>query len=161
MNNRALFTSYTPYKKGQSKPIMTGGGPIYPKGVGLATFLVLIKEDPTEFRPLVLKEAFYLPELDTNLVSGLKHYLSGGSLQGNRLQLANKTCCGLLDVAKYGFFFRIKGQVTPRLPQASHYASYASFSYPIEVQLPPKPSWAKDAVEIPLDDPSLGSLVEG
>jgi hypothetical protein len=41
VNSREVFRDYTPFKKGESNPIITGGGPIYPKGHGSAIFEVL------------------------------------------------------------------------------------------------------------------------
>jgi hypothetical protein len=41
VNSREVFRDYTPYKKGESNPIITSDSPIYAKGYGNAVFKVL------------------------------------------------------------------------------------------------------------------------
>jgi hypothetical protein len=41
VNSREVFRDYTPYKKRESNPIITSGGPIYAKGHGNTIFKVL------------------------------------------------------------------------------------------------------------------------
>lgn len=143
INNKAFFTTFTPYKKGQLGTIITGGGPIYPKGKGTAEFIVVINENPIKYRTLILKEALYTPELDTNLVSGIRHYAAGGTLIKQRLFCADFTCCGLFEFKKHGFFFQVKGKDTPMFIKPSTRFSYL-FSYPIEVQIPTNSSLNKE-----------------
>jgi hypothetical protein len=167
VNNRASFTSYTTYKKGEAKPIITGGGPIYPKGYGTATFEVLIGTEPLTYRKLALKNAVFFPEIDTNILSGLLHYMAGGILTHNKLYLGDRTLFGLLNPKKHGFFLPIKDQPTPTIQKSSNHRAfmglqaqiqpYLSYSHPIQVQLPSKaPKWAKEAEAIEPIEESLG-----
>ena len=61
VNSREVFRDYTPYKKGESDPIITSSGPIYAKGHGSAVFKVLYQKNLARYRTLVLKDMLYFP----------------------------------------------------------------------------------------------------
>ncbi len=80
INDRALFTSYKAYKAGEARPITIASSKTYPKGIGTAKFSVLIKTNPPTYRDLMLTNAEHLPSIDTNIISGIRHYALGGTL---------------------------------------------------------------------------------
>jgi len=98
VNSKENLIGYTPYKKGEAKPITTGGGPIYPKGYSNAKFLILYSRNLDKYRTLMLKGALYFLELNINIVSGLKHYILGEYMLKNSLYLADRSCITLLNV---------------------------------------------------------------
>ena len=128
-NNRASFRDFKPLKKGKTSAIIIVGGPIFPKGRGIAVFNVLVKKNPLEYRPLALLDTLYFLGIDTNLVSGLSYYLKGGYLAKDQLFLANKSPCGLLEPAKHGFFLQIKGQPTPTICKHLTHLSFIGSQY--------------------------------
>jgi len=154
VNKKSRFTTYRPYTKdSKGHEVLTAGGFITPQGVGTAEFTVLVNEEPITYRTLVLKEALYIPTIDTSLVSGIRHYAAGGTLIKERLYSVNRACCGLLDFKRHGFFLQLKGLPTPKLSgPCLHY------SYPIEVQIPYKdPEQYRDYIPISPSDSEASS----
>jgi Reverse transcriptase (RNA-dependent DNA polymerase)/GAG-pre-integrase domain len=146
VNNKARFTTYKAYNNNDFKPpeVITAGGVVKAIGIGTAEFSVLTSTHPITYRDLVLKEALYIPTLDTSLVSGIRHYASGGTLLRERLYSADRACCGLFSFQQHGFFFKLKGLDRPKL-QGPH----LHYSYPLEVQIPYKdPNSYKDYIPI-------------
>ncbi|KYK59555.1 hypothetical protein DCS_00685 [Drechmeria coniospora] len=146
VNNRLKFTTFRPIAKSQAKPITTGGGPIYPKGIGCAEFTVLIRTNPSVYGTLVLQEALYIPKLEVSIVSGIRHYASGGTLIKEHLYNSNRQLCGLLNFQKHGFFLQQQGQQTPYLTKSdtSHSSYYSSYGIIVEIPSQPPP-WATEA----------------
>ena len=113
INDRRWFVNFSS-GQGNLPVIRTGGGPIIPRGRGTAEFMVLAEPEKGYFTRLTLKNALYLPQVSVNIVSGLKHYEAGGTLIKETLYGPNHKPCGGLNVAKYGFFMKIKGFEPPR-----------------------------------------------
>ncbi|KAK2070792.1 hypothetical protein P8C59_005261 [Phyllachora maydis] len=67
-------------KKGQLRPINTGNGPVSPASIGSITLEVLSRKAPPTYTKLVLDNVLYLPNININIVSRVRHYDSGGCL---------------------------------------------------------------------------------
>jgi hypothetical protein len=104
VNNRAYYRDYKALKCSEAGYILTAAGKAYPTGIGTAVFQVLISYNPLTYRNLELKEALFLPTLETNIVSGIRYYGSGGTLLRQQLFTGDRTCCSLLNFEKYGFY---------------------------------------------------------
>ena len=102
INAKKWFTDYRP-NNGNLGVVYTGGGPIRPKGIGTAIFEVLVKA-PDTYRQIKLLNALYIPKLDVNLMSGLRHYHAKGFLNKNILYSGHGQSIGLLNPSKTGFF---------------------------------------------------------
>ncbi|KAK2073781.1 hypothetical protein P8C59_008030 [Phyllachora maydis] len=121
-NSKERFTTFTP-NTGQLRPINTGNGPVSPAGIGSITLEVLSRKAPPTYTKLVLDNVLYLPNIDINIVSGVRHYDSGGCLIKETLYGGNRRCIAVLDFKKSGFFLDVKGSSKPIL--------HANFAFPL------------------------------
>ncbi|KAK2075409.1 hypothetical protein P8C59_009538 [Phyllachora maydis] len=121
-NSKERFTTFTP-NIGQLRPINTGNSPVSPAGIGSITLEVLSRKAPPTYTKLVLDNVLYLPNIDINIVSGVRHYDSGGCLIKETLYGGNRRCIAVLDFKKSGFFLNVKGSSKPIL--------YANFAFPL------------------------------
>ncbi|KAK2069310.1 hypothetical protein P8C59_003901 [Phyllachora maydis] len=121
-NSKERFTTFTP-NTGQLRPINTGNSPISPASIGSITLEVLSRKAPPTYTKLVLDNVLYLPNIDINIVSGVRHYDSGGCLIKETLYGGNRRCIAILDFKKSGFFLDVKGSSKPIL--------HANFAFPL------------------------------
>ncbi|KAK2066264.1 hypothetical protein P8C59_000095 [Phyllachora maydis] len=121
-NSKERFTTFTP-NTGQLRPIITGNGPVSPAGIGSITLEVLSRKAPPTYTKLVLDNVLYLPNIDINIVSGVRHYDSGGCLIKETLYGGDRRCIAVLDFKKSGFFLNVKGSSKPIL--------HANFAFPL------------------------------
>ncbi|KAK2072157.1 hypothetical protein P8C59_006529 [Phyllachora maydis] len=121
-NSKERFTTFTP-NTGQLRPINTGNGPVSPAGIGSITLEVLSRKAPPTYTKLVLDNVLYLPNIDINIVSGVRHYDSGGCLIKETLYGSDRRCIAVLDFKKSGFFLDVKGSSKPIL--------HANFAFPL------------------------------
>ncbi|KAK2075467.1 hypothetical protein P8C59_009593 [Phyllachora maydis] len=113
-NSKERFTTFTP-NTGQLRPINTGNGPVSPAGIGSITLEVLSRKAPPTYTKLVLDNVLYLPNVDINIVSGVRHYDSGGYLIKETLYRGDRRYIDVLDFKKSGFFLNVKGSSKPIL----------------------------------------------
>ncbi|KAK2074720.1 hypothetical protein P8C59_008904 [Phyllachora maydis] len=113
-NNKERFTTFTP-NIGQLRPINTGNGPVSPAGIGSITLEVLSRKAPPTYTKLVLDNVLYLPNININIVSRVRHYDSGGCLIKETLYRGDRRCIAILDFKKSGFFLDVKGSSKPIL----------------------------------------------
>ncbi len=85
VNDRKWFKDDYAPNRGQLKTLKTGGDPVIPKGGGTAVFIILSQVNLPKFREIVFEDVLYLPDINVNLFSGLKHYKAKGYLKKNRL----------------------------------------------------------------------------
>ncbi|KAK2074021.1 hypothetical protein P8C59_008258 [Phyllachora maydis] len=97
--------------------------PISPAGIGSITLEVLSRKAPPTYTKLVLDNVLYLPSIDINIVSGVRHYDSGGCLIKETLYGGDRRCIAVLDFKKSGFFLDVKGSSKPIL--------HANFAFPL------------------------------
>ncbi|KAK2073306.1 hypothetical protein P8C59_007595 [Phyllachora maydis] len=71
----------------------------------------------------ILDNVLYLPNININIVSRVKHYDSGGYLIKETLYRGNRRCIAILDFKKSGFFLNVKGSSKPIL--------HANFAFPL------------------------------
>jgi hypothetical protein len=71
---------------------------------------------------VVLKKALYIPTIDINLFSGIRHYKAGGYLDRETLKGPSGATIAVLDFQRSGFFLQIEGCLRPRL----HLTSYSN-----------------------------------
>ncbi|KAK2070810.1 hypothetical protein P8C59_005277 [Phyllachora maydis] len=121
-NSKERFTTFTP-NTGQLRPINTGNGPVSPASIGSITLEVLSRKAPPTYTKLVLDNVLYLPNIDINIVSGVRHYDSGGCLIKETLYGGNRRCIAVLDFKKSGFLLDVKGSSKPIL--------HANFAFPL------------------------------
>ncbi|KAK2066183.1 hypothetical protein P8C59_000018 [Phyllachora maydis] len=121
-NSKERFTTFTP-NIGQLRPINTRNSPISPAGIGSITLEVLSRKAPPTYTKLVLDNVLYLPNIDINIISGVRHYNSGGCLIKETLYRGNRRCIAVLDFKKSGFFLDVKGSSKPIL--------HANFAFPL------------------------------
>ncbi|KAK2067364.1 hypothetical protein P8C59_001113 [Phyllachora maydis] len=121
-NSKERFTTFTP-NTGQLRPINTGNGPISLAGIGSIILEVLSRKAPPTYTKLVLDNVLYLPNIDINIVSRVRHYDSGGCLIKETLYRGNRRYIAILDFKKSGFFFDVKGSSKPIL--------HANFAFPL------------------------------
>ncbi|KAK2067671.1 hypothetical protein P8C59_001385 [Phyllachora maydis] len=121
-NSKERFTTFTP-NTGQLRPINTGNGPVSPAGIGSIILEVLSRKAPPTYTKLVLDNVLYLPNIDINIVSGVRHYDSGGCLIKETLYGGDRRCIAVLDFKKSGFFLDVKGSSKPIL--------HANFAFPL------------------------------
>ncbi|KAK2066315.1 hypothetical protein P8C59_000144 [Phyllachora maydis] len=121
-NSKERFTTFTP-NTGQLCPINTGNGPVSPAGIGSIILEVLSRKAPPTYTKLVLDNVLYLPNIDINIVSGVRHYDSGGCLIKETLYGGDRRCIAVLDFKKSGFFLDVKGSSKPIL--------HANFAFPL------------------------------
>ncbi|KAK2069297.1 hypothetical protein P8C59_003889 [Phyllachora maydis] len=121
-NSKERFTTFTP-NTGQLRPINTGNSPVSPAGIGSITLEVLSRKAPPTYTKLVLDNVLYLPNIDINIISGVRHYDSGGCLIKETLYGGDRRCIAVLDFKKSGFFLDVKGSSKPIL--------HANFAFPL------------------------------
>ncbi|KAK2068915.1 hypothetical protein P8C59_003529 [Phyllachora maydis] len=121
-NSKERFTTFTP-NTGQLRPINTGNGPVSPAGIGSITLEVLSRKAPPTYTKLVLDNVLYLPNININIVSRVRHYNSGGCLIKETLYGGDRRCIAVLDFKKSGFFLDVKGSSKPIL--------HANFAFPL------------------------------
>ncbi|KAK2066324.1 hypothetical protein P8C59_000153 [Phyllachora maydis] len=121
-NSKERFTTFTP-NTGQLRPINTGNGPLSPAGIGSITLEVLSRKAPPTYTKLVLDNVLYLPNININIVSRVRHYDSGGCLIKETLYGGNRRCIAVLDFKKSGFFLDVKGSSKPIL--------HVNFAFPL------------------------------
>ncbi|KAK2068456.1 hypothetical protein P8C59_003092 [Phyllachora maydis] len=97
--------------------------PISPASIGSITLEVLSGKAPPTYTKLVLDNVSYLPNININIVSGVRHYNSGGCLIKETLYGGDRRCIAVLDFKKSGFFLNVKGSSKPIL--------YANFAFPL------------------------------
>ncbi|KAK2074264.1 hypothetical protein P8C59_008485 [Phyllachora maydis] len=130
-NNKAKYKDKKPRRRprdpalynSQLRPINTGNGPISPASIGSITLEVLSRKAPPTYTKLVLDNVLYLPNIDINIVSGVRHYNSGGCLIKEILYRGDRRCIAILDFKKSGFFLDVKGSSKPIL--------HANFAFPL------------------------------
>ncbi|KAK2068882.1 hypothetical protein P8C59_003498 [Phyllachora maydis] len=123
-NSKERFTTFTP-NIGQLRPINTGNGPVSPASIGSITLEVLFRKAPPTYTKLVLDNVLYLPNIDTNIISRVRHYDSGGCLIKETLYRGDRRCIAVLDFKKSGFFLDVKGSSKPIL--------HANFAFPLDL----------------------------
>ncbi|KAK2075437.1 hypothetical protein P8C59_009565 [Phyllachora maydis] len=121
-NSKERFTTFTP-NTGQLRPINTGNSPVSPAGIGSITLEVLSRKAPPTYTKLVLDNVLYLPNININIISGVRHYNSGGCLIKETLYRGDRRCIAVLDFKKSGFFLDVKGSSKPIL--------HANFAFPL------------------------------
>ncbi|KAK2067277.1 hypothetical protein P8C59_001033 [Phyllachora maydis] len=94
-----------------------------PAGIGSITLEVLSRKAPPTYTKLVLDNVLYLPNIDINIISGVRHYDSGGCLIKETLYGGDRRCIAVLDFKKSGFFLDVKGSSKPIL--------HANFAFPL------------------------------
>ncbi|KAK2069816.1 hypothetical protein P8C59_004363 [Phyllachora maydis] len=87
------------------------------------TLEVLSRKAPSTYTKLVLDNVLYLPSIDINIISKVRHYNSGGCLIKETLYRGNRRYIAILDFKKSGFFLNVKGSSKPIL--------YANFAFPL------------------------------
>ncbi|KAK2074247.1 hypothetical protein P8C59_008468 [Phyllachora maydis] len=119
----ALYTSWL-YNIGSTDYISNSKErPISPASIGSITLEVLSRKAPPTYTKLVLDNVLYLPNIDINIVSGVRHYDSGGCLIKETLYRGNRRYIAILDFKKSGFFLDVKGSSKPIL--------HANFAFPL------------------------------
>ncbi|KAK2069320.1 hypothetical protein P8C59_003911 [Phyllachora maydis] len=121
-NSKERFTTFTP-NTGQLRPINTGNGPVSPAGLGSITLEVFSRKAPPTYTQLVLDNVLYLPNIDINIISRVRHYDSGGCLIKETLYGGDRRCIAVRDFKKSGFFLDVKGSSKPIL--------HANFAFPL------------------------------
>ncbi|KAK2068887.1 hypothetical protein P8C59_003503 [Phyllachora maydis] len=121
-NSKERFTTFTP-NTGQLRPINTRNSPVSPAGIGSITLEVLSRKAPPTYTKLVLDNVLYLPNININIVSRVRHYDSGGCLIKETLYRGDRRCIAILDFKKSGFFLNVKGSSKPIL--------HANFAFPL------------------------------
>ncbi|KAK2068028.1 hypothetical protein P8C59_002700 [Phyllachora maydis] len=121
-NSKERFTTFTP-NTGQLRPIYTGNSPVSPAGIGSITLEVLSRKAPPTYTKLVLDNVLYLPHININIVSRVRHYDSGGCLIKETLYGGDRRYIAVLDFKKSGFFLDVKGSSKPIL--------HANFAFPL------------------------------
>ncbi|KAK2069058.1 hypothetical protein P8C59_003665 [Phyllachora maydis] len=94
-----------------------------PAGIGSIILEVLSRKAPPTYTKLVLDNVLYLPNININIVSGVRHYDSGGCLIKETLYGGDRRCIAVLDFKKSGFFLDVKGSSKPIL--------HANFAFPL------------------------------
>ncbi|KAK2071173.1 hypothetical protein P8C59_005618 [Phyllachora maydis] len=121
-NSKERFTTFTP-NIGQLRLINTGNSPISLASIGSITLEVLSRKAPPTYTKLVLDNVLYLPNIDINIVSRVRHYDSGGCLIKETLYRDDRRYIAVLDFKKLGFFLNVKGSSKPIL--------HANFAFPL------------------------------
>ncbi|KAK2066953.1 hypothetical protein P8C59_000731 [Phyllachora maydis] len=121
-NSKERFTTFTP-NIGQLRPINTGNSPVSPAGIGSIILEVLSRKAPPTYTKLVLDNVLYLPNIDINIFSRVRHHDSGGCLIKETLYRGDRRCIAVLDFKKSGFFLDVKGSSKPIL--------HANFAFPL------------------------------
>ncbi|KAK2067509.1 hypothetical protein P8C59_001246 [Phyllachora maydis] len=130
-NNKAKYKDNKPRRRprdpalynSQLRPINTGNSPISLAGIGSITLEVLSRKAPPTYTKLVLDNVLYLPNIDINIVSRVRHYNSGGCLIKETRYRGDRRYIAVLDFKKSGFFLNVKGSSKPIL--------HANFAFPL------------------------------
>ncbi|KAK2071807.1 hypothetical protein P8C59_006202 [Phyllachora maydis] len=130
-NNKAKYKDNKPRRRprdpalynSQLRPINTGNSPVSPAGIGSITLEVLSRKAPPTYTKLVLDNVLYLPNININIVSRVRHYDSGGCLIKETLYGGDRRCIAVLDFKKSGFFLDVKGSSKPIL--------HVNFAFPL------------------------------
>ncbi|KAK2074722.1 hypothetical protein P8C59_008906 [Phyllachora maydis] len=130
-NNKAKYKDNKPRRRprdpalynSQLRPINTGNSPVSPAGIGSITLEVLSRKAPSTYTKLVLDNVLYLPNIDINIVSRVRHYNSEGCLIKETLYGGDRRCIAVLDFKKSGFFLDVKGSSKPIL--------HVNFAFPL------------------------------
>ncbi|KAK2067985.1 hypothetical protein P8C59_001684 [Phyllachora maydis] len=142
-NSKERFTTFTP-NIGQLRPINTGNGPVSLAGIGSITLEVLSRKAPPTYTKLVLDNVLYLPNIDINIVSRVRHYNSGGCLIKETLYGGDRRCIAVLDFKKLGFFLDVKGSSKPIL--------HTNFAFPLGLS-----SYTTKSIELPIIEDAIVS----
>ncbi|KAK2073048.1 hypothetical protein P8C59_007357 [Phyllachora maydis] len=119
----ALYNSWL-YDTGSTDHISNSKErPVSPAGIGSITLEVLSRKAPPTYTKLILDNVLYLPNIDINIVSGVRHYDSGGCLIKETLYRGDRRYIAVLDFKKSGFFLNVKGSSKPIL--------HANFAFPL------------------------------
>ncbi|KAK2068537.1 hypothetical protein P8C59_003171 [Phyllachora maydis] len=113
-NSKERFTALTP-NIGQLRPINTGNSRVSPASIGSIILEVLSRKAPPTYTKLELDNVLYLPNININIVSRVRHYNSGGCLIKETLSGGDRRCIAVLDFKKSGFFLDVKGSSKPIL----------------------------------------------
>ncbi|KAK2068052.1 hypothetical protein P8C59_002724 [Phyllachora maydis] len=92
-------------------------------GIGSITLEVLSRKAPPTYTKLVLDNVLYLPNIDINIVSRVRHYDLGGCLIKETLYRGDRRYIAVLDFKKSGFFLDVKGSSKPIL--------HTNFAFPL------------------------------
>ncbi|KAK2074918.1 hypothetical protein P8C59_009088 [Phyllachora maydis] len=130
-NNKAKYKDNQPRRRprdpalynSQLRPINTGNSPISPASIGSITLEVLSRKAPPTYTKLVLDNVLYLPNININIISRVRHYNSGGCLIKETLYRGDRRYIAVLDFKKSGFFLNVKGSSKPIL--------HANFAFPL------------------------------
>ncbi|KAK2074168.1 hypothetical protein P8C59_008395 [Phyllachora maydis] len=140
----ALYNSWL-YNTGSTDYISNSKErPVSPAGIGSITLNVLSRKAPPTYTKLVLDNVFYLPNIDINIVSRVRHYDSGGCLIKETLYGGDRRCIAILDFKKSGFFLDVKGSSKPIL--------YANFAFPLGLS-----SYTTKSIEPPIIEDAIVS----
>ncbi|KAK2070351.1 hypothetical protein P8C59_004852 [Phyllachora maydis] len=142
-NSKERFTTFTP-NTGQLRPINTGNSPVSPAGIGSITLEVLSRKAPPTYTKLVLDNVLYLPNININIVSRVRHYDSGGYLIKETLYGGDRRYIAVLDFKKSGFFLDVKGSSKPIL--------HANFAFPLGLS-----SYTTKSIEPPIIEDAIVS----
>ncbi|KAK2068496.1 hypothetical protein P8C59_003130 [Phyllachora maydis] len=121
----ALYNSWL-YDTGSTDHISNSkerNGPVSLAGIGSIIVEVLPRKAPSTYTQLVLDNVLYLPNININIVSRVRHYDSGGCLIKETLYRGDRYCIAVLDFKKSGFFLDVKGSSKPIL--------HANFAFPL------------------------------
>ncbi|KAK2067366.1 hypothetical protein P8C59_001115 [Phyllachora maydis] len=135
-NSKERFTTFTP-NTGQLRSINTRNSPVSPASIGSITLEVLSRKAPPTYTKLVLDNVLYLPNIDINIISRVRHYDSGGCLIKETLYGGNRRYIAVLDFKKSGFFLDVKGSSKPIL--------HANFAFPLGLS-----SYTTKSIEPPI-----------
>ncbi|KAK2070780.1 hypothetical protein P8C59_005249 [Phyllachora maydis] len=97
--------------------------PVSPAGIGSIILEVLSRKAPPTYTKLVLDNVLYLPNININIISGVRYYDSGGCLIKETLYRGDRCCIAVLDFKKSGFFLNVKGSSKPIL--------HVNFAFPL------------------------------
>ncbi|KAK2070922.1 hypothetical protein P8C59_005383 [Phyllachora maydis] len=112
--------------------------------IGSIILEVLSRKAPPTYTKLVLDNVLYLPNININIVGGVRHYDSGGCLIKETLYGGGRRCIAILDFKKSGFFLDVKGSSKPIL--------YANFAFPLGLS-----SYTTKSIEPPIIEDAIVS----
>ena len=92
--------------------VNTGVGLVIPKGIGTISLPIAYK-GKTNY--ITLYNTLYIPDFPINIISGLRHYKSGGYITYTALYNAKKEPFATLNIAKRGFLLHIAGKPEPEI----------------------------------------------
>ncbi|KAK2074166.1 hypothetical protein P8C59_008393 [Phyllachora maydis] len=141
----ALYNSWL-YDTGSTDHISNSKErPVSPAGIGSIILEVLSRKAPPTYTKLVLDNVLYLPNININIISRVRHYNSGGCLIKETLYRGDRRYIAILDFKKSGFFLDVKGSSKPIL--------HANFAFPLGLSSYTtksiEPQYNKIVVEIP------------